>query len=107
MELKERVAAATAACESGDARSADAAIARALEAATVAHAAVSVRGAVAGEALERLEHAGVGREAAARFVDLLRECEKARFAPDAADVVGARNRWLRAKGAIRELERRQ
>jgi hypothetical protein len=107
MELKERVAAATAACESGDARNADAAIARALEAATVAHAAVSVRGTVAGEALERLEHAGVGREAATRFVDLLRECEKARFAPDAADVGGARNRWLRAKGAIRELERRQ
>ena len=107
VELKERVAAAAAACDSDDARSADAAIARALEAATVAHAAVSVRGAVAGEALERLEHAGVGREAAARFVDLLRECEKARFAPDAADVVGARNRWLRAKGAIRELERRQ
>jgi hypothetical protein len=107
IELRERVAAAAAACESDDARNADAAIARALEAATVAHAAVSVRGAVGGEVLARLEGAGIGHEAAARFADLLRECEKARFAPDAADVARARDRWLRAKGAIRELERRQ
>jgi hypothetical protein len=104
--LRERVHAATAACGGSDGRTADAAIARALEAAAVAHAGVSVRGAVGNEVIERLERAGVRREAAERIADLLRECEAARFAPDAADVVAARARWMRAQGAIRELERR-
>jgi hypothetical protein len=105
-ELRERVAAANAACGLTDGRSADAAIARALEAATVAHAGVSVRGAVGTEVVDRLERAGVRHEAAERFADLLRECEAARFAPEAADVVVARDRWVRAQGAIRQLERR-
>jgi hypothetical protein len=105
-ELKERVAAANAACGLSDGRIADAAIARALEAATVAHAGVSVRGAVGDEVVHRLERAGVRHEAAERFADLLRECEAARFAPEAADVVAARDRWVRAQGAIRRLERR-
>jgi hypothetical protein len=106
-ELKERLAAAVAACEKGDARLADAAIARALEAATVAHAGVSLRGAVAGELIERLERAGVAPQAASGLAELLRECETARFAPDAADIVAARDRWVRAQGAIRRLERGQ
>jgi hypothetical protein len=105
-ELKERVVAAKAACNGNDARSADAAIARALEAATVAHAGVSVRGAVGEEVVERLRCAGVGHEAATRLAELLRECEAARFAPAAADVVAARDRWLRAQGSIRQLEQR-
>jgi hypothetical protein len=67
---------------------------------------VSVRGAVGDEVVERLAGAGVRREAAARIADLLRECEAARFSPDAADVVAARDRWLRAQRAIRDLERR-
>jgi hypothetical protein len=105
-QLRERLHAATAACGGRDARTADAAIARALEAATVAHAGVSVRGAIGDEIVERLARAGVRREAAERIADLLRECEAARFSPDAVDVVAARARWLRAQGAIRELERR-
>jgi hypothetical protein len=105
-ELRERVAAANAACGLGDARIADAAIARALEAATVAHAGVSVRGAIGTEVVDRLERAGVRHEAAERLADLLRECEAARFAPQAGDVVAARDRWVRAQGAIRQLERR-
>jgi hypothetical protein len=105
-ELKDRVAAARTACAGKDARSADAAIARVLEAATVVHAGVSVRGAVGSEVIERLERAGVRPEAASRLAELLRECEAARFAPDAADVVGARDRWARAQGAIRQLEKR-
>ena len=104
-ELKERLAAATSACSGADARNADAAIARALEAAAVAHAGVSVRGALGTEVVDRLEKAGIGREAASRVADLLRECEAARFAPEAADITTARNRWQRAQGAIRGLER--
>jgi len=104
--LRDRVAAAAAACGGSDARTADAAIARALEAATIAHAGISVRGAVGDEVTERLEGAGVSPDAAATVADLLRECEAARFAPDRADVIAARDRWARAQGAIRRLERR-
>jgi hypothetical protein len=105
-DLKERVALAHAACGGKDARQADAAIARALEAATVVHAGVSVRAAVGGEVTDRLERAGIAREAAARVAELLRECETARFSPDTTDVVAARDRWIRAQGAIRGMEKR-
>jgi hypothetical protein len=105
-DLKERVSAANAACHGKDARAVDAAIAHALEAAAVAHAGVNVRGAVGDEVVHRLEDAGVGRDAASRVAELLRECEAARFSPDAADVPSARDRWLRAQGAIRQLEKR-
>ena len=105
--LKDHVAAAARAAAAGkDARTADAATARALEAAAVALAGVNVRGAVGDEVIGRLERAGVERAAAARVAELLRECEAARFAPDAADVVAARDRWVRAQGVIRGLEKR-
>jgi hypothetical protein len=104
-ELRARVSAANAACARQDARAVDAAIARALEAATVAHAGVSVRGAVGDEVADRLERAGIAKDAASRVAELLRECEAARFAPEAADVVRARDRWTRAQGAIRLLEK--
>lgn len=106
VELRARVAAARVACQADDARGADAAVARALEAATLAHAGVSVRGAVGGEVAVRLERAGVAPDAAARVAEILRECETARFSPDAVDVAAARDRWLRAQGAIRQLEKR-
>jgi hypothetical protein len=105
-ELKARIAAAHEACGGKDARQADAAIARALEAAAVAHGGVSVRDAVGKEIEHRLQSAGIAPDAAAKVSDLLRECEAARFAPDAADLVAARDRWQRAQGAIGELERR-
>ncbi|HEY8087611.1 MAG TPA: BatD family protein [Polyangiaceae bacterium] len=105
-ELKERLTAADTACRGADSRAADAAIARALEAASIAHAGVSVRGAVGGEVVERLERAGVATGTASGFAELMRECEAARFAPDLADVTAARERWARARRAIREMERR-
>jgi hypothetical protein len=105
-ELRERVAGAARACAAEDSRVADAAIARALEAATVAHAGVSVRGAVGGEVVDRLERAGVGRDAATSVAELLRECEAARFSPTAADVAAARDRWARARDVLRQLEKR-
>jgi hypothetical protein len=105
-DLRGRVAAATSACAGSDGRAADAAIQRALQAATVAHTGVSVLGAVGDEVSSRLERAGVAPASAARLAELLRECEAARFSPDAADVAAARERWSRAQGAIRELESR-
>jgi oxygen tolerance protein BatD len=105
-DLKDRVALAHVACGGKDAREADAAIARALEAATVVHAGVSVRAAVGGEIVDRLERAGVTHDAASSVAKLLRECEVARFSPDATDVLAARDRWVRAQGAIRGMEKR-
>ncbi len=104
-ELRERVSAARAACGGADARAADSAIGRALEAAAWAHAGVNVRGAVGDEVSERLARAGVGPEAAASLATLLRECEAARFAPDEAELAAARERWTRAQAIVRQLER--
>lgn len=103
-ELKERVTAAIEACRGSDPRAVDAAIARAIEAATVAHRGVSVRGAVGNQVVDRLERAGVTSDAATLVADLLRRCEEARFSPDAADVEAARGRWAQARTAIRSLE---
>jgi hypothetical protein len=105
-ELRDRVSAANTASTRGDARALDAAIARALETATIVHAGVNVRGAVGDELARRLEGAGVAREAALGVAEILRECEAARFSPDAADASSARDRWLRAQGVIRRLEKR-
>ena len=106
MELRHRLSAARLACGGNDTRAADAAIARALEAATVAHAGVSIRGALGIEVTERLARAGVEQQAAANVAELLRECEMARFAPDHANFVEAQERWTRAQAAIRHLQRR-
>ncbi len=103
--LKQRLAAARAACDGGDSRAADAAVARALEAAIVAHAGISIRGAVGAEVVSRLEGAGVAPDAASRVAELLRECEVARFSPGTADGVAVRERWTRVQGAIRGLEK--
>jgi hypothetical protein len=105
-DLRERVAAANAACEGTDGRAADAAIERALQSATVAHAGVNIRGALGAEVAERLVAAGIKKDVADRVAELLRECEDARFSPDATDVAGPRQRWVRARGAIRSLESR-
>jgi hypothetical protein len=105
-DLKERMSAAHAACAAADPRTADAAIVRALEAATIAFAGVNVRGAIGVEVAERLERSGVEGAAAQSVSDLLRECEAARFAPDTVDAAAAKARWKRAQGAIRNLERR-
>lgn len=104
-ELRERLAAADTASEGSDARRVDAAVARALEAAAMAHAGVNVRGALGDEVADRLARAGVTQDAASRIAGLLRECEMARFSPEGADVASARDRWARARGAIRDLER--
>jgi hypothetical protein len=106
-ELQERVSAARVAGSRGDARAIDAAVARAVEAATLAHARVNVRGAAgAGEIAARLDRGGVSRDLAERVGELLRHCEDARFSPEASDPAAARERWSRAQGIIRELERR-
>lgn len=105
-ELRERVSAAREACVKGDARAADSAIGRALEAAAMAHAGVNVRGAIGRELTEKLERAGVASDAATTVAELLRECEAARFSPDAAELAATRDRWSRAQAAIARLERR-
>lgn len=105
-ELRERIALARTACNGPDAREVDAAIVRVLEAAAVANAGINLRGALGDEVVRRLEGAGVAHDAASSLAGLLRECEQARFAPEAADLAAARDRWGRAERTIRQLERR-
>ncbi|HXX67709.1 MAG TPA: BatD family protein [Polyangiaceae bacterium] len=105
-ELRDRIALARTAYDGSDARQVDAAIVRVLEAAAVANAGINVRGALGDEVVRRLEGAGVAHDAAASVAALLRECEQARFAPEAADLAAARDRWGRAERTIRMLERR-
>jgi hypothetical protein len=99
------VAAVRAACEASDPRAIDATITRALEAATVAHARVGIRGALGAEVAGRLERAGVEPRVAVSISDLLGECEKARFAPETSDAGASRDRASRAMEAIRRLEK--
>lgn len=105
-ELRERIALARTVCNGPDARQVDAATVRVLEAATVANAGINVRGALGDEVVRRLEGAGVAHDAATGLAELLRECEAARFAPEAADLAAARDRWGRAQRTLRLLERR-
>jgi hypothetical protein len=104
-ELRARVDSANAECRGDDVRAADAAIERALYAATIAAARVSVRGALASDISTRLEKAGISGETAARVAGLLAECEAARFSPEDADIQEVRDRWARALRVIRDLER--
>ncbi|MDP9034730.1 MAG: BatD family protein [Myxococcota bacterium] len=103
-ELRARIALAREACERADTRMADAATARALQAATQAYAGVSVLGAVGDEVVARLETVGVGRDVAAGVAAVLRDCEAARFSPDPPEAGAARERWLRAQRAIQSLQ---
>jgi hypothetical protein len=102
-ELKERLAAVRAACARSDPRAIDATITRAIEAATVVHANVGVRGALGAEVVGRLERAGVEPSLAVGISGLLGECEIGRFAPEAADVDISRARAARALEFIADL----
>jgi oxygen tolerance protein BatD len=105
-ELRQRKAAVRAACDRSDARAIDATITRALEAATVAHAKVGIRGALGTEVVGRLERAGVEPRVAVDISDLLGECEKGRFDPEASDAAASRARATRALEVIDHLEKR-
>jgi hypothetical protein len=105
-ELRERKAAVRAACDRSDARAIDATITRALEAATVAHAKVGIRGALGTFVVGPLARAGVEPRVAVDISDLLGECEKGRFAPEASDAAASRARATRALEVIDHLEKR-
>jgi hypothetical protein len=99
------MAAAVLACRGNDPRAADAAVARVLLAATVAKVGVNVRDAEGAEVARRLEGAGVEEDVARRIEGLIRDCESARFAPDAAEMTAVRERWEAARGVVGSLKR--
>ena len=102
-ERRARIAAADAACRSGDARGGDAAISRALEWALIAGVGVNPR-AAAGDALAReLLDAGVSDDDARAAEEVYRACESARFSPDSANIDDVRARWTRARTLIDAL----
>jgi hypothetical protein len=103
--MKARVADADRASKNGDSRAADAATAKALEAAAIACAEVNLRALRAREAEDALVHAGVGDARAKDLVTLYDECHAARFSPDLASADEAKKRWGRARTLIRVLEK--
>jgi hypothetical protein len=104
-DLKARVAAAMRACRGTDPRAADAAVARALHAATVAKVGINVRDAEGAEVSRRLADAGVDSEVARQVEELIRDCEAARFSPEAAEMAAVRERWQSAQGVMGALKR--
>jgi hypothetical protein len=104
-DLKARMAAAAKACRGTDSRAADAAVARALHAATVAKVGINVRDAEGGEVSRRLAGAGVDGEIARRVEELIRDCEAARFSPEAVEMAAVRERWQTAQGVVGALKR--
>jgi hypothetical protein len=103
-ELKERIRAADRASEQGDARAADGATARALEAAASALVGANLRGTSGDQAVERLTARGVPAETARDINTVLRECEAARFSPEGTDPSAARDRWQRARRLIDRMK---
>ncbi len=104
-DLKARMAAAARACRGTDSRAADAAVARALHAATIAKVGVNVRDAEGTEVSRRLAGAGVDGDVARRVEELIRDCETARFSPDVAEMGAVRERWENAQGVVGALKR--
>jgi hypothetical protein len=105
-DLKAKLAASEQAFRANDARTLAAATARALEAATLVYAEVNVRDLRGAEIATRLTtEAEVDVKVAADIVDILAECEAARFSPDAPDLADARARWTKAKGVIETLRK--
>jgi hypothetical protein len=93
------------ACKGSDPRVADAAVARAIVAATIARVGVNIRDAEGAEVSRRLGDAGVDRELAHRVEELIRDCETARFAPDACEMASVKERWDAARGVVDALRR--
>jgi hypothetical protein len=104
-DLRTRMALATSLCKGTDPRAADAAVARMLRAATVAKVGVNVRDAEGAEVSRRLASAGVEEPLARRIEELIRDCEAAQFAPDAAEMNAVRERWKAARDAVGALRR--
>jgi hypothetical protein len=104
-DLRARMAAAASLCKGSDPRAADAAVARVLRAATVARVGVNVRDAEGGEVSRRLEGAGVEEAVAHRLAELIRDCEAAQFAPDAAEMSAVRERWEAARNLVGSLRK--
>jgi hypothetical protein len=103
--LRERMVAAAHACKGDDPRVADAAVARALVAATIARVGVNIRDAEGAEVSRRLGDAGVDLNLAHRVAELIHDCEAARFAPDACEMDAVKERWDAARGVVEALRR--
>jgi hypothetical protein len=66
-----------------------------------------VRDAEGAEVSRRLAGAGVDEEVAQRVEELIRDCEAARFSPEAAEMAAVRARWQTAQGVMGALRLRR
>jgi hypothetical protein len=100
---RERRSEADAALKGDDGKAAVAAVARALEAEVLASTGVNVRGTSSDGAIRELIDAGVDEPAAKSLLDILSECENARFSPDGVAMGTARDLGKRAKEALARI----
>jgi hypothetical protein len=101
--MKERMAAAAAACAGEDARRGDAEIVRAIEAASLAIVGVNLRGETSDRVATQLVGAGVDASVARRAQEIYRAAEGARFSPEAPELAAVRERWRGAREVIGRL----
>jgi hypothetical protein len=104
-EMKERIAAAAAACAGEDGRKGDAEIVRALEAASLAMLGVNLRGETSDRVAAQLADAGVDEVVARRAQEIYRASEGARFSPEAPELGAVRERWRAAREIIGSLSK--
>lgn len=101
---RQRRAEAEAAVKGDDGQAASAAIARAVEADVLARAGVNLRGTSGEAALQELVDAGVSEAAAELVLELLSECERARFSPSGVPIAEARALFQRAAETLAALD---
>ena len=101
---RDRRSEAEASMKSDDAQAAIGAISRALGAEMLARAGVNVRGTSSEGATTELVDAGVSEETARAAMQILAECEDARFSPEGVTMETARPLWRRAKEVIGAID---
>ena len=101
--LEEKLSALERAARDTDARALDAATMRVIEAATIAHLGLNVRGVGHERVQDACVDAGATKEAAGTIRDLLEECAAARFAPTGAELEDARKRSAKARALVTQL----
>jgi hypothetical protein len=105
-ELDARMRSAEAAAAGADAKLIDASTARMLEAAALVGFGLNVRGLAAPAIVPALEERGASKSEAATFTRLLDGCAQARFSPEGADPLAARERYGQAREWAERARRR-
>ncbi len=100
---RERTREAEAAMKSADGKAAALAVLRAIEAELIARTGVNIRGTSGSGTVRELEDAGVSAETAKAILEVVTQCEDARFSPSDIPMKQARDLWKRAKETLESV----